>query len=85
MPTTDLSIGQPSFVEFNYNGWPHEKKDDLEIAVRQIPGVVSVDQAGHRSSIRVHYNATHVGRDHLILTVNQVADQILPGYNFSGR
>lgn len=85
MPTTDLSIAPPSFVEFSYNGWPAEKKDELEIAAREIAGVTAVNQAGARSSIHVHFDPATVARDALILAVDQAADSVLPGYNFAGR
>ncbi len=85
MPTTDLSIAAPSFVEFGYNGWPAAKKDELEIAVRNISGVTAVNQAGARSSIHVHFESGLIGPDALILAVNQLADEIMPGHNFSDR
>lgn len=83
MPTTNLSVSAPSFVEFQYNGWPDSKKDELETAVRTILGVTSVNQAGARSSIHVHFDVALIDTDALILAVDQVADKILPGHNFS--
>ncbi len=85
MPTTNLSVAPPSFVEFAYNGWPGSKKDELEVGVREIAGVTAVNQAGARSAIHVHFDPALIDQDALIVAVNEVADQILPGYDFSGR
>lgn len=85
MPTTNLAIAAASFVQFDYNGWPAAKKDELELAVRQLPVVTSVIQAGGRSSIQVHFDPDRSNAQNLILAVNQVADRVLTGYNFTDR
>lgn len=83
MPKTDLSITPPSFVEFAYNGWPEEKKNELEIALRDIAGITAVNKAGAGSHIHVHFAPALTNREELVATVCGVADKILPGHNFS--
>lgn len=77
MSNTDFSISAPTFVQFDYNGWPDHDKDQLEISARALTGVTAVNQAGARSSIHVHYNPGVINRDDLILSVNRLADPIL--------
>jgi hypothetical protein len=82
MPTTDLSIGPDPFLDFQCAGWPAEKRLELSQAVRAIPGVASVGGAGI-STVRVEYNPSIINPSQLVHEVARVADEILPGHNFS--
>lgn len=77
MSNTDFSISAPTFVQFDYNGWPNAEKSLLENSARVLPGVTEVNQAGARSSIHVHYDPAIVDREDLISSVNKIADPIL--------
>lgn len=82
MPTTDLSIKPEPVLDFECAGWPPEKRDELFQTVQAIQGVTSVEGAGH-STMRVRYDPSGINPSALTLAVDQVADEILPGYNFS--
>ena len=77
MSNTDFSISAPTFVQFDYNGWPNAEKSLLESSARALPGVTEVNQAGARSSIHVHYDPATIDREDLISSVNKIADPIL--------
>lgn len=85
MPTVDLSISPPTFIQFDWNGWPVPEKEALIVSVHGISGVTQVNRAGADSSIHVHYDPSSIGRDALILEVNKAADRVLPGHDFVGR
>lgn len=76
MSKTDFSISSPTFVQFEYNGWPNAEKSLLENSVRALGGVTEVNQAGARSSIHVHYDPSEIDRDDLITSVNKIAGPI---------
>ncbi|MBU8545106.1 MULTISPECIES: hypothetical protein [Roseomonadaceae] len=82
MPTTNLSIGREPVIDFDCSGWPLEKRERLTQAVRVIHGVTNVGNAGV-STMRVRYDPLVIVASALTLAVDQVADDILPGNNFS--
>lgn len=82
MPTTDLSIGRDPVLDFSCSGWPVEKREELSQAIRVLQGVTSVGGAGV-STVRVRYDPSITTPSALTLAVNRLADEILPGYNFS--
>lgn len=82
MPTTNLSIKPEPVLDFECAGWPPEKRQELFQAVQAIQGVTSVGGAGH-STMRVRYDPSSVDTSALTLAVDQIADHILPGHNFS--
>lgn len=82
MPTTNLSIGLEPVLDFQCAGWPEEKREELSRAVRAIQGVTSVGGAGV-STVRVRYDPSIINPSALTLEVDRVADDILPGHNFS--
>lgn len=82
MPTTNLSIGLEPVLDFECSGWPQGKREELSQAVRTIQGVSSVGGAGI-TTVRVRYDPSIINSSDLILAVDQVADGILPGHNFS--
>jgi hypothetical protein len=82
MPTTNLSIGREPVLDFECSGWPQEKREELSQAVRAIQGVTSVGGAGV-STMRVRYDPSVINPSALTLSVNRVADEILPGHDFS--
>jgi len=84
MPTTNLSIKPEPVLDFACEGWPSEKRDELFQAVQAIQGVTSVGGAGH-STMRVRYDSSKTDPAALTLAVDQVADNILPGHNFSNK
>lgn len=82
MPTTDLSIGRDPVVDFQCSGWTVEKREELSRAIRVIRGVTDVGGAGV-STLRVWYDSTTIDLSALTLLVNNIADNVLPGHNFS--
>lgn len=82
MPTTNLSIGLEPVLDFECSGWPVEKREELSQAVRAIQGVTSVGGAGV-STVRVRYDPSITDSSALTREVDRVADDILPGHNFS--
>jgi hypothetical protein len=82
MPTTNLSISLEPVLDFECAGWPQEKRNELFEAVKAIQWVTSVGGAG-RSTMRVRYDSSNTNLSDLTLAVDQVADRILPGHNFS--
>lgn len=82
MPTTDLSIAREPVLDFDCSGWPAEKREALFQAVRAIRGVTNVGGAGI-STMRVRYDFSIINPLALTLAVDRVADDILPGHNFS--
>ncbi len=82
MPTTDLSIGREPVLDFECSGWPAAKRGELDQAVRSIDGVTSVGGAGV-STMRVRYDQSLISSSDLTLAVDRVADNIMPGHNFS--
>lgn len=82
MPTTNLSIKPEPVLDFECAGWPEEKRQELFQAVRLIQGVARVDGAGH-STMRVRYDISSIDPSALMLAVDQIADNMMPGYNFS--
>lgn len=82
MPTQDLSIGHEPVLDFACAGWPDEKRQELSRAVRTIEGVTNVGGAGI-STIRVRYDPSTINPSDLTLAVDRIADDILPGHNFS--
>jgi hypothetical protein len=82
MPTTNLSIGLEPVLDFECSGWPQNKLDELSQAVRTIQGVTGVNGAGV-STMRVRYAPSRINPSALTLAVNRIADEILPGHNFS--
>lgn len=82
MPTTNLSIAPEPVLDFECSGWPQEKRQQLFQVVQLIPGVTSVAGAGH-STMRVRYDPLSINPSALTLAVDQVADDVLPGNNFS--
>ncbi|MFC5549522.1 hypothetical protein [Massilia aerilata] len=83
MPTTNLTIAAEPVLDFECAGWPIEKRQDLFQAVQGIQGVTGVGGAGH-STMRVRYDPSSTSISALTLAVDQAADTILPGHNFSG-
>jgi len=82
MPTTNLSIGLEPILDFECSGWPMEKREELSQAARAIQGVTSVGGAGV-STVRVRYDPSITDSSALTLEVDRIADDILPGHNFS--
>lgn len=83
MSDTDFSISDPTFVQFDYNGWPDADKSQLESSARALTGVTEVNQAGARSSIHVHFDPAVIDRDELISAVNEIAVPIVARLNGS--
>jgi hypothetical protein len=83
MSKTNLSIGENPVVDFDCSGWPQQKREELSQAVHDFAGVTSVTSAGI-STVRVYYNPSAIQPEALIVAVDLKADEILPGYNFSG-
>lgn len=82
MPTTDLSIGREPVLDFECSGWPVDKRNELTEAIRTIAGVTSVGGAGV-STVRVRYDLSIIDLPGLTLAVDRIADDIMPGHNFS--
>jgi hypothetical protein len=82
MPTTNLSIALDPVIDFECAGWPLEKREELFRAVQAIQGVARVGGAGI-STMRVTYDPSNINPSALTLAVDQAADEVLPGHNFS--
>lgn len=82
MPTTNLSIAPEPVLDFECAGWTPEKRQELFQAVQVIQGVTSVGGAGH-STMRVRYDPSITNPSALTLAVDRIADDVLPGHNFS--
>ena len=82
MPTTNLSIASEPVLDFECAGWPTENRAELFEAAKKILGVTSVAGAGH-STMRVRFDSSITDPSTLTLAVDEVADTILPGHNFS--
>ena len=82
MPTTNLSIGREPVLDFDCSGWPVAKREELSQAIRAIRGVTAVGGAGV-STLRVRYDPTTIDPSALTVAVDEVADNVLPGHNFS--
>lgn len=85
MATTNFSIAQSDHVQFDWTGWPPEAKDSLRQAVGVLTGVTGFKAAGGNDSFNVSFDGAVIGRDDLIASVAELADQILPGNNWSAR
>ena len=82
MPTTDLSIGHDPVVDFNCSGWTQHKRAELSQGIAKLTGVTNVVGAGI-STVRVYYDPAAVEPTSLMAAVNELADAILPGHDFS--
>lgn len=77
MSNTDFSVSTPTFVQFEWNGWPEEGKRQLEKAVIALPSVTKFNHAGANSSFHVHFDPSAISQDDLISLVNQIAEPIV--------
>lgn len=82
MPTTNLSIGSEPVVDFACSGWPLERRNELFRATTKIGGVTDVTGAGV-STMRVRYDPAIVTYSDLLVAVDRIADDLLPGHRFS--
>lgn len=82
MPTTNLSIGRDPVLDFDCSGWPVEAREKLSRAIRLLTGVTDVGGAGI-STVRVRYDPNVIIPSALTLAVDRLADEVMPGHNFS--
>ena len=85
MPTTNLSISSPSHFQIDFEGWSEEQKSALAEAIIGTSGVTKYLLAGAGFSAHVYYDPNVVEMSDLILMIDNVADEIMPGQNFVGR
>lgn len=82
MSTTNFAIAEEPFLDFTTSGWPHDKRQELTVALSGLAGVTSVGYAGAGDTTRVRYDPALTNRQTLMDQATPLANAILPGHNF---